>query len=201
MSMKKLLFVLLMAMSLTAHSQSSMGIWGNVVNTEDGTRLELKSSKETGGGYNLQITCRYYNLSAGENTFLALTIPSSKVETFKNEFRQIQSKYNEWLRTAKANKVQEVEKDIPVQITSVSDMFGGSMTYPEKKSIKAVFFIYNSVPHCIIKSAISGYNIYQQCEWLLTANDFPKILSEIDRTIEHQRNYDSDKKKTEELFH
>ena len=36
--MKKLLFVLLIAMSLTAHSQSSMGIWGNVVNTEDGNR-------------------------------------------------------------------------------------------------------------------------------------------------------------------
>ena len=200
MSMKKLLFVLLIAMSLTAHSQSSMGIWGNVVNTEDGTRLELRASKETGGGYNLQITCRYYNLSAGESTFFALTIPSPKVETFKNELRQIQSKYNEWLRTAKANKVQEVEKDIPVQITSVSDMYGGSMTYPEKKSIKAVFLIYNSVPHCIIKSAISGYNIYQQCEWLLTANDFPKILSEIDRTIQHQREYDSNKQKTRDLF-
>ena len=179
----------------------SMGIFGNVVNTEDGTRLELSSRKDDGGGYNLHICCRYYDLGAGQNTFLAITIPSSKVESFKSQLKQIQTKYEEWVKTAKANNVQNVEKDIPVSITSVSDMDGFSLSYPEKKDIKAVFFVSNFVSHCIIRISISGYNVYQRCEWLLTSKDFPKILSEIDRTIEHQRNYDSDKRKTEELFH
>lgn len=200
--MKRLMFIILMAIPFVVFGQtSSMGIFGNVVNTEDGTRLELQSRKDDGGGYNLQICCRYYDLGAGQSTDLSITIPSAKVESFKSELQQIQTKYNEWVKTAKANNVQNVEKDIPVFIASVSDMYGGSLSYPEKKEIKAVFFVLNSVPHCIIRISISGYNVYQRCEWLLTSKDFPKILSEIDRTIEHQRNYDSDKRKTEDLFH
>ena len=177
-----------------------MGVFGNVVNTEDGTRLELSSSKESGGRYNLSICCRYYDLLAGTNSFISITIPSSNVASFKLQLQQIQTKYEEWVRTAKANNVQKVEKDLPVSITSVSEMYGSGLSYPEKKEIKAVFSVSNSVPHCIIKISISGYNVYQQCEWLLTSKDFSKILSEIDRTIQHQKSVDSNKKKTEALF-
>ena len=70
----------------------------------------------------------------------------------------------------------------------------------QKKDIKAVFFVYNYVIHCIIRASISGYNTYQLSEWVLSSTDFNTIISEIDKTILHQRIYDNDQRHTQDLF-
>lgn len=198
--MKRLLIIILIAIPLIAFGQSSsMGIWGNVIESEAGSRLELVASKDNSGGYGLSITHRYSTV-LGESLFLTVNIPSNQINSFKSQLRQVKAKYDEWYKTAKANNVDFVEKDIPVAITTFGDMYGAKLSYPEKKNMKAVFFVFNYAIHCLIKVSISGYNTYQLSEWVLTSNDISKILTEIDHTIQHQKNYDNKKTQTQDLF-
>lgn len=79
--MKTILIVLFWALPLNLLSQSSsMGLWGNVIETDAGTRLELRASQEKTGGYALSITHRYKTLS-GESLFLTVDIPPSQIES------------------------------------------------------------------------------------------------------------------------
>lgn len=198
--MKRIIFLLLWALPSIVFAQySSMGIWGNVVNSEAGSRLEMKADKDKSGAYELYITHRYRNI-LGENLYLTVHIPSNKIDDFKSQLRQVKTKYDEWYKTAKANKVGYVEKDIPVEITAYGDMFGMNLAYPEEKEMKATFFVSNYAIHCIIKVSISGNNIHELSEWVLTSTDISKILKEIDHTIQHQRNYDNQQRDTQNLF-
>ena len=198
--MRTIIIVLFLALPFKLFSQtSSMGFWGNVIETDAGTRLELMASKEKTGEYALSITHRYQTL-LGENLFLTINIPSTQVENFKFQLKQLKKKYDEWYKIAKNNRVEQVEKDIPIAISAYGDMYGSKLSYPEKKDIKTVFFVYNYVIHCIIRVSISGYNTYQLSEWVLTSSDLNMIISEIDKTILHQRNYDNDQRHTQDLF-
>ncbi len=198
--MKTILIVLFWALPLNLLSQSSsMGLWGNVIETDAGTRLELRASQEKTGGYALSITHRYKTLS-GESLFLTVDIPPSQIESFKYQLKQLQKKYDEWYKIAKNNRVEHVEKDIPIVFSAYGNIYGSRLSYPEKKGIKAVFFVYNYVIHCIIKVSISGYNTYQLSEWVLTSTDLNTIISEIDKTIQHQRVYDNNQRHTQDLF-
>lgn len=198
--MRTIIIVLFLALPFKLFSQtSSMGFRGNVIETDAGTRLELMASKEKTGEYALSITHRYQTL-LGENLFLTINIPSTQVENFKFQLKQLKKKYDEWYKIAKNNRVEQVEKDIPIAISAYGDMYGSKLSYPEKKDIKAVFFVYNYVIHCIIRVSISGYNTYQLSEWVLTSSDLNMIISEIDKTILHQRNYDNNQRHTQDLF-
>lgn len=197
--MRKFIFIVLMVSPLIVKSQSSMGIWGNVVNSEAGSRLELKASKVSGNDYDLYITHRYQDISR-EHYFLTVCIHAKQVETFKSQLKQVKEKYDEWEKTARNNNVSYIEKEIPVALTAYDSMFGSKMTYPETKSMKAIFFVSNHAIHCIIKVSISRYNEFQLSEWILTSADIGKITTEIDRTIQHQRNYDAQQQKVDNLF-
>lgn len=176
-----------------------MGIWGNVIETEAGSQLSLEASKESGDRYNLSIT-HNYPTGLGESLFLTVKIPSHQIDNFKSQLRQIKTKYDEWYKIAKANNIDYVKKDIPVAITAFDDMYGSKLSYPKQKNMKSVFFVSNYAIHCIIEVSISGYNTYQHSEWVLTSTDISKILTEIDYTIQHQKNYDKNKNQTIELF-
>lgn len=198
--MKTIIIVLFLALPLNIFSQlSSMGIWGNVIETDAGTRLELRANEETIGEYAFSITHRYRTL-LGESLFLTVKIPSGQVEKFKFQLKQLQKKYDEWYEIAKTNRVKHVEKDIPIALSAYGDIYGSKLSDPAKKDIKAVFFVYDYVIHCVIKVSISGYNTYQQSEWVFTSADLNTIISEIDRTIQHQRNYDNNERHTQDLF-
>lgn len=197
--MRKFIFIVLMVSPLIVKSQSSMGLWGNVVNSEAGSRIELVASKSSGGGYNLDITHRYQDISR-EHFFLTVCIPAKQVETFKSQLRQVKAKYDEWEKTARNNNVIEVKKEIPVALTAYDNMYGSKLSYPETKNMKAVFFVFNHAIHCHIETSISGYNVYQLSTWVLTSADIDKIITEIDRTIQHQRNYDAQQQKVDNLF-
>ncbi|MBP7359530.1 MAG: hypothetical protein KA955_09375 [Prevotella sp.] len=196
---KVIVLIFLMLPSIIFAQDSSMGVWGNVIKSEAGSRLELVARKDNRGGYELDITHRYPN-SLGESLFLAVNIPSYQIEGFKSQLKHVKSKYDEWYKTAKANKVDYLEKTIPVSLNAYGDMFGTKLSYPENKDMEAVFFVSNYVIHCIIKVSISGYNTYQLSEWILTSTDISKIVTEIDRTIQHQRNYDNQQRQTQDLF-
>ena len=197
--MRRFIFIILIVFPLVAKSQSSMGIWGNVVNSEAGSRIELVASKASGGGYNLSITHRYQDVSR-EHFFLTVCIPAKQVEIFKSQLRQVKAKYDEWEKTARSNNVIEVKKEIPVALTAYDNMYGSKLSYPETKNMKAVFFVFNHAIHCNIEASISGYNVYQLYTWVLTSADIGKIITEIDRTIQHQRNYDAQQRQIDGLF-
>lgn len=197
--MKSFILMMLMACPLIVKSQSSMGIWGNVVNSEAGSRLELKASKVSGNDYDLYITHRYQDISR-EHYFLTVCIHAKQVETFKSQLKQVKEKYDEWEKTARNNNVGEIKKEIPVAITAYDNMFGTKLSYPEKKSMKATFFVFNHAIHCNIDVSISGYNVFQLSTWVLTSADIDKIITEIDRTIQHQRNYDAQQQRVDDLF-
>ena len=52
-----IVFFLLLPLNLFPQT-SSMGLWGNVIETKAGTRLELRANNETTGEYALSITHR-----------------------------------------------------------------------------------------------------------------------------------------------
>lgn len=193
-----IVFFLLLPLNLFPQT-SSMGLWGNVIETKAGTRLELRANKETTGEYALSITHRYQTLLR-ESLFLTINIPSRQIDNFKSQLKQLKRKYDEWYKIAKDNRVEHVEKDIPIALSAYGNMYGSKLSYPEEKEIKATFFVYNYAIHCIIKVSISGYNTYQLSEWVLTSTDLNTIISEIDKTIQHQRNYDSNQRHTQDLF-
>ena len=197
---KLIIAAFLLSLPSALHSQtSSMGFWGNVIESEAGTRIELTARKESNGEYALSITNRYQTIS-GESLFLTVNIPSNKVESFKSQLKLVTGKYNEWYKTAKTHKVDYVEKEIPVSLSAYGDIYGSKLSYPEEQEMKAVFYVYNYAIHCIIRVSIYGYNTYQRSEWVMTSADLNKLVTEIDRTIQHQRNYDNKQRRTQDLF-
>ena len=193
--MKRLLLAIIFSIPLVTFGQKSPF---GLINTEAGSQLCLEARKDNGGSYCLSIT-HYYKTIFGEGSFLVVEIPSDQIINFKSQLRQVRDKYDEWYKIAKANNVESVEKGIPVEITAFGDIYG-EVSSPEEKSMKAVFFVANYNIHCIIKLFISGYNTNQFSEWVLTSSDMDKILTEIDNTIQLQREYDNKRNQTLDLF-
>lgn len=92
----------------------SNGLMGDVVvNTEGGNRLEL--SYYTENGINVVRVCDWYT-KLGESGIHFSSL-GNNMSTFKSELRNLQTKFEQWIATAKSNKVQEVEKEMPCKIS------------------------------------------------------------------------------------
>ena len=126
----------------------SNGLTGNmVVNTEGGNRFEL--SFYTENGINVVSICDWYS-KLGENGIHFSSL-GNNMSTFKSELRSLQTKYEQWIATAKTNKVQEVEKEMPCKIsysTFSCDAYAGNST---KVIVTPYFVVRSYVPRCEIR--------------------------------------------------
>ena len=176
----------------------SNGLMGNiVVNTEGGNRLEL--SYYTENGINVVIVCDWYTkLCESGIHFSSL---GNNISTFKSELRNLQSKYEQWIATAKSNDVQEIEKEMPCNIsfsTFSCDQYASNAT---KVIVKPYFVIRNYVPHCEIRiwqcfyDRTPNYNV-----WYLSPKDIPFLISAIDKGYQEYIAKNTERRKTEDLF-
>ncbi len=172
----------------------SKGLMGNVVvNTEGGNMLEL--SYFTENGINVVIVRDWYT-KLGESGIHFSSL-GNNISTFKSELRILQTKYEQWIATAQFNDVQEVEKEMPCNIsfsTFSCDAYAGNAT---KVIVKPYFVIRNYVPRCEIRiwqyfyDRTPNYNV-----WYLSPKDIPFLISAIDKGYQEY----IAKSKTEDLF-
>ena len=176
----------------------SHGLMGSmVVNTQGGNRLELSYSTENGTSF-VRICDWYRTLGESGIHFSSL---GNSILTFKSELRNLQTKYDQWVATAKSNKVQDVEKEMPCVISYATfscDAFAGNAT---KVVVKPYFVVRNYVPLCEIRiwqyfyDRAPNYNV-----WHLTPKDIPFLISAIDKGYKEYISSSIKKKKTEDLF-
>lgn len=174
------------------------GFMGNiVVNTKGGNRFEL--SYYTENAIDIVSICDWYS-KLGENGIHFSSL-GNDILTFKSELRSLQTKFEQWIATAKSNNVQEVEKEMPCKIsfsTFSCDAYSGNAT---KVIVKPYFVIRNYVPRCEIRiwqyfyDRTPNYNV-----WHLAPKDIPFLISAIDKGYQEYISKSTQKKKTEDLF-
>lgn len=195
------LAIVVVCVNSTANAQSlGRSIIGDniVVHTEGGNRLEL--SFYTHRGNNIVSVCDWYkNIGQNEIHFSSI---GNNISVFKSDLIVLQSKYEQWIITAKMNEVQEVEKEIPCTINySVydCDAYAGNAT---KVIVKPYFVVKNYVPHCEIRiwqffydRTPPNYNV-----WYLSPKDIPFLLAAIDKGYQEYISKSTQKQSTEDLF-
>ena len=174
------------------------GFMGNiVVNTKGGNRFEL--SYYTENAIDIVSICDWYS-KLGENGIHFSSL-GNDILTFKSELRSLQTKFEQWMATAKSNNVQEVEKEMPCKIsfsTFSCDAYSGNAT---KVIVKPYFVIRNYVPRCEVRiwqyfyDRTPNYNV-----WHLAPKDIPFLISAIDKGYREYISRSTQKKKTEDLF-
>lgn len=173
--------------------------------TKGGTELQFSSSQDVNGNYSLNISYRFYDYLYQRYSFFGFSIFSYNVDSFKSELTRVHNKYVEWVEVAKKNNIRDFEKEIPVRMNS-ANMYAMGILYPTKENMKAIFKVSNYYPICIIHSVVYASNRYsnelkyESCDWILTIEDIPLILKEIDRIINFSRKSDMEKNKTKDLF-
>lgn len=199
MNPKKLTFLLVaICFCCITNAQSiGLGLGGNmVVNTEGGNRLELSFYNDKGVDI-VSITDWYKNLTDNNIQFSSL---ANSISTFKSEFRVLQTKYEQWVSTAKTNNVKEVEKELPCQI-SYTNCYCSAYSYPTKVIIKPYFVVRNYAPCCEIRiwqyfyDRVPNYNV-----WYLTPKDIPFLISAIEKGFQEHKIQSTKKQQTEDLF-
>ena len=156
---------------------------------------------------------------AGRDSYSLTSVSLKDVSSFKSDISLIWDKYNEWKQIAIDNGVNNFEKRIPIDFTSIESMWAQRPTYNylndyscERYSqrdaieIYPVFTVSNfqtNVTHYLLKIRLSfGYQgVYMMDEWLLTETDIEKLFNCLDIAIEKQRKQDNEAKETDELFH
>ena len=194
-------FILFVAMSICcfAKAQSmSQGLTGKMfVNTEGGNRFEISFFNDK--GVDVVLICDWYrNLGQSDMHFSSL---GNSISSFKSDLRALQSKYEQWIATAKTNRVQEVEKEIPCKIgfsTFSCDAYAGNST---EVIVQPYFVVRNYVPHCEIRiwqyyyDRQPNYNV-----WYLSPKDIPFLISAIDKGYQQHITKSTQKQRTEDLF-
>lgn len=198
--MKHLFFlVTLMCVCCIAKAQStSTSFTGNmIVNTEGGNRFELSFFNQE--GKEVVSICDWYT-ALGQNGIHFSSLGNS-ISVFRSELRALQSKYIQWVSTAKTNKVKEVEKEIPCTIsysTYSCDAYAGNAT---EVIVKPYFVVRNYVPRCEIRiwqyfyDRTPNYNV-----WRLSPKDIPFLISAIDKGYQEYISKSTQKQRTENLF-
>ena len=102
---------------------------------------------------------------------------TNRVSSFKADFRAIQAKLSQWERTARAYRVQEVEKN-PCNIGFVDmgcDAYASNAT---QKEIRPYFVVTNYKHRCEIRvrqhfyDRPINYNV-----WVLTSSDIASLIN------------------------
>ena len=137
-----------------------------------------------------------------KNITLNLIIPTTQVNTFKTQIRELEKKFNEWEEVARTNNVQRAQKEMPVNLSAIYDNIKGNKLHnPQEKSVKANFFVKEGKAHCVIYMLVSGNGEKIICLWPIGANDFSKIIKEVDNAIKKQNEQKLEKERVEDLFH
>ena len=149
------------------------------------------------GSYQVSI-CDWYRDFNNQMHFSTIT---NSIEAFKFDLNQIQDKFAQWVNTAKANNVKEVEKEIPYSIrySDVScDSYASNAT---RIVIKPIFVVRNYTPFCEIRiwqyfyDRQPNYNV-----WCLSPRDIPALVAAIEKGYQDFQAKDRIKQKTEDLF-
>lgn len=198
--MKMLLFVIsFLCMSNIMESQTiGRGLTGEMmVNTEGGNKFEISFYNNKGVDI-ISLNDWYYDLTKEGIHFSSI---GNNINTLKTELRTLQSKYKQWIETAKSNGVKEVEKEMPCEISFMTyscDAFAGNAT---NVIIKPYFVVRNYIPHCEVRiwqyfyDRSPNYN-----EWRFAPNDIPFLISAIEKGYQEYLTNSSNKKRTEDLF-
>ncbi len=169
----------------------------SLMNTSFGSTLHFSCYKYD-DGYNVSISL--WEKFLGEVSSLTADFAPSEIEKFKVDLKLVRLKFLEWAETAKRNNVRDVQKDIPVKISSIIKGSGTRVASSTNATIKAIFRVSNYQPMCIIKESVSYYNQHQEGEWLLSSSDIERLIQEIDNIRTKWRNWETTKKRTEDLF-
>ncbi len=169
----------------------------NTIQTTLGSRLVLSCYENQGESI---ITISHWKRELGSVVNLTVDFNNIEIEQFKRDLRSVKSKYIEWANIAQNNRVQSVEKEIPVKMVSGSSAYGNRVSRTDDVTIKPIFRVQGYKPMCIIRVCIRFYHQYQETDWLLSSSDIDNIIKEIDNVRIKQRQTEIKRKKTENLF-
>ena len=130
-------------------------------------------------------------------TMIYINIPVNQINTFKSQLMALDKKYKEWIGVAAENNVTNIEKEIPISLSTFSNISGSVVTSPQEKTITPIFRIDEGEICCFIKIKLVENGVQQRCWWRLISADLHKIINEADIIIARQ----NERKQTEDLFH
>lgn len=193
------LLVTLMCVCCIAKAQSvSTSFTGNmIVNTEGGNRFELSFFYQD--GKEVVSICDWYK-QLGQNG-IHFSYLGNSISVFKSDLKALQSKFSQWVYTAKSNKVKDVEKEMPCTISYSyygCDAYAGNAT---KVIVQPYFVVRNYVPRCEVRiwqyfyDRTPNYNV-----WYLSPKDIPFLITAIDKGYQEYISKSSQKQRTEDLF-
>lgn len=173
--------------------------------------------------YDVQIT--HYNPNSflfekGKFSKLYVIINDDNVSLFKSELVMILDKFNEWKQIAIENEVTQFEKQIPVEINSISNMYG---CMPSISEVNDEWYSYDELCDLyplftVSKDIITGKISYtlelfirfcrkqgkltcfvDKC--VLNQNDIFNLIDAIDKAVVNGVKKEIDKRNTDALFH
>ncbi len=186
--------------SVISYGQATFG-WDMFDNfslfTEGKERFQISYSNEK-GNYEIFFTHITY-----ENGYDSSWIISD-LGGFKQDLKELQSKYISWIEIANNNDVKTVEKEIPCSISFRTGSCS-NIAYPMSIEVKPYFVVESGKPRCEVR--VWQYWQYEDRSernyhcWRLLPNDIPFILSAIDQSFKEYLERKQKKQQTEDLFH
>jgi len=171
-------------------------------NTKFGTSLKFSSYKGNNGYYTATVVQYYYDTD-NKVQCISISINELNIFKFEKELLSIQDYYKKWSLTAKNNNVVDIEKEIPVQITSI-DLSHCAIGHPNEKNIKVIFKVMSSRPICILRITVglnlSTSNKHYTREWWFCDDEILAMLDQAGVSIWKQRELDNKKQNTLDLF-
>ena len=178
---------------VTSYAQSSI-LDNSTVKTKGGAELSLFHSYRNGEYYS-SIHEFYWDYSKKVHFFTV----ENKFGNFKADLKTLLTKYKEWERTAKTNRVQFVEKEMPCNI-GFTVLSNDEISNPTQSVLKTYFVVSDYVPKCEIRMWQYYYSEVAYHVWKLTSEDIQAIINHMDLSLQDYIKIRTEKKRTEDLF-
>lgn len=133
-----------------------------------------------------------------------LDVSSKELQQFKATLIQVRDKFLEWQRTAKENKVSDINKDFPFTFPKLTvAWYGTKWWFSFNHYLTPKFFVFKdgSCAMVVHKKVVSSSNEYidQEFYWILqTEEEFNELINYLDENIVN--NYFNSKESTQDLF-